>query len=38
MENIFYKADYLNLIDKDYYKKEAKKWNSLMDLIKKEYL
>ncbi|MBR3511335.1 MAG: hypothetical protein IKN74_00070 [Clostridia bacterium] len=38
MENVFYKADYLNFIDKDYYKEEAKKWNSLMDLIKKEYL
>lgn len=38
MEDVFYKADYLNLIDKNYYKKEAEKLNSLMDLIKKEYL
>ena len=38
MEIVFYKADYLNLIDKDYYKKEVDKWNKLIYLIKTEYL
>lgn len=38
MQIVFHKADYLNLIDKDYYKEEADKWNNLMYLIKTEYL
>ena len=38
MRIIFHKADYLNLIDKDFYKEESDKWNNLITLIKKEYL
>ena len=38
MRTLFHKADYLNLIDKEFYKEESDKWNNLITLIKKEYL
>lgn len=38
MRTLFHKADTLNMIDKDFYKEEADKWNYLITQIKMKYL
>lgn len=38
LNQIAHKANYSDNIDKDYYIAEAKKWNTFMNNIKKEYL
>lgn len=38
LNQIAHKANYLNEIDKVFYNNEAKKWNSFMNNVKREYL